>query len=172
MARNVKPPVLKTERLLLRPFRTSDIEPLHNFFFSDPHATRYWSDTHETLDQTRTFVEGTIAADPAKSCDFVIEMEGLPIGKAGMWQSPEIGFFVFPGLQRLGIARESLSAIIPHLFASYDMDALTADVDPRNDASIGLLRSLGFEETHRAERTMQIRGEWCDSIYFALQRTT
>ena len=50
------------------------------------------------------------------------------------------------------------------------MGELTADVDPDNAASIGLLKSLGFRETHRAERTMQIRGQWCDSVYFALRR--
>ncbi len=162
-------PVLRTERLTLRPFSAADIAPLHTFF-SDPDATRFWSDTHKTIDETRAFVEGTIAADPATTCDFVIERNGEAIGKAGMWQAPEIGFFVLPAHQRQGIAREALVAVIPHLFSAYDMGELTADVDPDNAASIGLLKSLGFRETHRAERTLQIRGQWCDSVYFALGR--
>ena len=162
-------PVLRTERLTLRPFSTADIALLHAFF-SDPDATRFWSDTYKSIDETRAFVEGTIAADPATTCDFVIERNGEAIGKAGMWQAPEIGFFVLPAHQRQGIAREALGAVIPHLFAAYDMGELTADVDPDNAASIGLLKSLGFRETHRAERTMQIRGQWCDSVYFALRR--
>ncbi len=165
----MSPPVLKTARLTLRPFEPRDISPLH-VFFSDPHATRYWSNPHETLDETRAFVDATIAADPKRSCDFVIERDGTAIGKAGMWQMPEIGFFVLPAHQRRGYGREALSAILPHLFATYDMDALTADVDPQNVASLTLLQSLGFIETHRAERTMAIQGKWCDSIYLALQR--
>ena len=40
-----------------------------------------------------------------------------------------------------------------------------AEVDPRNTASLRLLTRLGFVETGRAERTMQWRDEWCDSIY-------
>ncbi len=46
--------------------------------------------------------------------------------------------------------------------------ALLAEADPRNVSSIKLLVSLGFAETHRAEKTMQWGEEWCDSIYFRL----
>ena len=162
-------PVLRTARLTLRPFETTDAQALHTFF-SDPVATRFWSDPHQSLDESRAFVDGTIAADPTETCDFVIDLDGQAIGKAGMWKSPEIGFFVLPMHQRKGFAREALSAILPHLFDAYDMPRLIADVDPRNAASIGLLTSIGFKETHRAERTIRIQGEWCASIYFALER--
>lgn len=160
-------PTLTTPRLRLRPFREADAEDLHQIL-GDPVTMQYWSDHYETLEDTAAFVRAVAHADPATTCDFVIEYEGRAIGKAGMWKLPEIGFFLHPVLQGKGIMREALTAIIPHLFATYGMDALTADVDPRNDASIGLLTSLGFRETHRAERTIQLRGEWCDSVYFAL----
>ena len=165
----MKQSTLTTERLTLRPFSVDDIEPLH-VFFSDPEATRFWSDPHDSLAQTRAFVEGTIAGDPAVTCDFVIELDDAPVGKAGMWKLPEIGFFVLPDYQRKGIAREALTAIIPHLFSAYDMPALVGDADPLTQASIALLASLGFRETHRAERTIEIGGKWCDSVYLALSR--
>lgn len=120
--------------------------------------------------QTQDFVRSTIGASPVGTCDFVIERDGKPIGKAGMWQRPDIGFFVHPAHQRQGVAREALTAIIPHLFATYPEPVLTADVDPRNHASTALLRSLRFPETDRAARTIEICGEWCDSVYFALDR--
>lgn len=147
-----------------------DSEQLH-VFFADPVATRFWDTTHETLEKTRAFVSGTMAGDPAEVCDFVIERQGRVVGKAGMWKKPDIGFFVLPLYQRQGYAREALSAIIPHLFDAYKINALTADVDPDNTASIALLTALGFHETHRRERTIEIRGVWCDSVYFALERT-
>jgi ribosomal protein S18 acetylase RimI-like enzyme len=52
----------------------------------------------------------------------------------------------------------------------YAMDAITADVDPRNVASLRLLARLGFEETGRAARTCQVGDEWQDSVYLALRR--
>ena len=63
-----------------------------------------------------------------------------------------------------------MPAIIPYLFESTDLPVLTADVDPRNEASVALLKALGFDETHREKNTFCIEGEWSDSIYFALPR--
>ena len=45
-----------------------------------------------------------------------------------------------------------------------------ADVDPRNAASLGLLRKLGFVETRHARCTIKVGEEWCDSVYLALRR--
>ena len=95
---------------------------------------------------------------------------GEVIGKAGMWERPEIGFFVAPEHQRQGIATEALNAVIRHLFQTYHLGRLTADVDPRNTPSIMLLKNLGFVETGRAKASIQILGEWCDSVYLALHR--
>ncbi len=58
--------------------------------------------------------------------------------------------------------------MIAHLFTRHGMPALTAEADPRNDASLGLLARLGFQETHRAERTLLWGDEWCDSVYLSL----
>jgi RimJ/RimL family protein N-acetyltransferase len=56
------------------------------------------------------------------------------------------------------------------VFANWPVEALTADVDPRNEGSLRLLAKLGFVETHRAARTWLVGEEWCDSVYLALGR--
>lgn len=101
---------------------------------------------------------------------FVIEKDGRAIGTAGMHKDTEIGFLLHPDYWRQGIGAEAMRTIIPYLFSQTDARELTADVDPRNDASVGLLKSLGFHETHRAKNTFCINGEWSDSVYFALTR--
>ena len=50
------------------------------------------------------------------------------------------------------------------------IEAIKADVDPRNQGSLRLLARLGFVETHRAGRTWLVGDEWCDSVYLALPR--
>ena len=65
---------------------------------------------------------------------------------------------------------EALNAILPHLLTTYRFPALTADVDPENVASLALLARFGFRETGRAEKTIEIAGKWCDSVYLALNR--
>lgn len=161
---------LRTDRLLLRRARLGDLDAIHAIL-SHPDAMRYWSTPpHETVEQSRDWLEAMIAAPEALCDDFVIEFEGRVVGKAGCWRLPEIGYILDPDVWGRGFAAEALRAVVAHVFATHAIPAITADVDPRNAASLALLSKLGFRETGRAERTMLIGTEWCDSIYLALPR--
>jgi [ribosomal protein S5]-alanine N-acetyltransferase len=160
--------MIRTERLLLRPARIGDLRDVHAML-SHPAAMRYWATPeHETLEESRTWLEGMI--EGASETDFLIEHQGHVIGKAGAWRVPEVGFLLHPDHWGKGLAQEAMTAVIAHLFADPDLAELTADVDPRNAASLGLLARLGFVETGWAERTLKWRDEWCDSVYLALRR--
>ena len=133
---------------------------------------RYWSTLpHAEIGETRDWLAGMIAAPPALSDDFVVEHRGQVIGKAGCFRLPEIGFIFHPSAWGQGFAREALSAVIDRVFERFPLDAIEADVDPRNAASLRLLGRLGFRETGRAERTYKLGAEWCDSIYLSLARS-
>ena len=161
---------IRTDRLVLRRARLGDLSALHAIL-SDPAAMRYWSTSpHRSPAETRDWLESMIAAPPEGSDDYVVEHEGRVIGKAGCWRLPEIGYILHPDYWGLGLAREALAAIIPLLFDRFPIPAITADVDPRNAASLALLRRLGFVQTGRAERTWLVGEEYCDSIYLALAR--
>jgi RimJ/RimL family protein N-acetyltransferase len=161
---------LVTPRLRLRRARESDVEAMHAVL-SYPAAMRYWSSLpHTDLEQTREWLGGMIASPPELSEDFVVEFEGRVIGKAGCWRLPDVGYILHPDCWGRGLATEALGAIIAHVFATRPVEALTADVDPRNLGSLKLLARLGFVETHRAARTWLVGEEWCDSVYLALQR--
>ncbi|GLK49766.1 hypothetical protein GCM10017620_27400 [Brevundimonas intermedia] len=111
-----------------------------------------------------------IAGGPEISDDFVIEAQGRVIGKAGFWRLPEIGYILHPDYWGRGLATEALTAVIDHVMTTRDIDAVTADVDPANAASIRLLTGLGFEQTGAASRTWRVGGVWMDSLYFGLDR--
>lgn len=162
--------VLRTERLVLRPARWSDLEPLHQIF-TDPQVMRFWSrPPHTELEQTREWLGSMIESPAETSADFIIELEGETIGKAGFYRFPEVGFILAREHWRKGYAHEALSAVLDHVFETRGVDAAVADVDPRNDASLGLLKKLGFVETGRAEKTWEIGGVWADSVYLRLER--
>ncbi|MCE8518235.1 GNAT family N-acetyltransferase [Ruegeria pomeroyi] len=160
---------LQTPRLTLCPMRAEHAPDLHDFF-SDPQAMRFFGDLHTDLAQTERWVAGTLAAPPERCREYVLLQDGVAIGKAGLWAVPELGFFLRRDRWGQGLMREALSALIPHLFDTMPLDHIRADVDPRNAASLGLLHHLGFVETHRASRTIQIGGEWADSVYLRLSR--
>lgn len=160
---------VQTARLVLRRARPGDLADLHAVF-SHPAAMRYWSrPEHERIEETQAWLDDMVAL-PADSDEFVIERAGRVIGKVGAWRLPEIGYILHPDHWRQGLMHEALAAVIPWLFARHPVPELTAEADPRNHASLSLLTRMGFAETHRAERTLQWRDEWCDSVYLALPR--
>jgi RimJ/RimL family protein N-acetyltransferase len=131
----------------------------------------YWSsEPHRTIDETERWLAGMVAAAPDESADFVVELDGRVIGKAGIWKLPEIGFILHPDAWGRGLGFEAMRAVIGHAFRRFAVPAITADVDPRNAASLALLDRLGFVVTGRAERTYEIAGRYCDSVYLALPR--
>lgn len=161
---------LRTPRLRLRRARSDDLAAIHAVL-SNPVAMAYWSTTpHADLKTTRAWLGGMIASPPELSEDFVVEFEGRVIGKAGFYRLPEVGYILHPEVWGRGLGTEAVRATVDHVFATRDLDLLTADVDPGNAASIRLLETLGFERTGSAKRTFEIAGEWKDSFYYGLTR--
>jgi [ribosomal protein S5]-alanine N-acetyltransferase len=159
---------LRTPRLLLRRARPDDLAGLHAVL-SDERAMTYWSSgPHATIQQTQEWLDGMIASTPEESEDFVITYDGETIGKIGAYRLPDFGYILAPRHWGLGLASEAMTAFLDHAFSRPDIDRLTADVDPRNHASLQLLKRFGFVETGRGSGTWTTPIGVCDSIYFAL----
>lgn len=163
---------IKTDRLLLRPARVQDIDAFHPIL-CDARAMAFWSTPpHETLAETREWVSAMMDIDPDEGEDFVVELDRNVIGKVGFYRFPEIGFVLHPSVWGKGYATEALRPVLARAFDEHRLPSVEADVDPRNMASMQLLKRLGFEETGRATGTWQIAGKWCDSVYLTLRAGT
>lgn len=161
------PDKLRTERLLLRRAVAGDVDPMHRIM-SDIVAMRYWSTPpHADRDETVRWVTSMIEVDPAESDDFIVTLDGAVIGKLGAWRLPEVGFLIDRAHWGKGIASEAMAAFIDRR-RTLGSTELKADVDPRNAASLRLLKRHGFIETGRATGTWQVGGESCDSVYLKL----
>ncbi|MDP1631473.1 MAG: GNAT family N-acetyltransferase [Caulobacter sp.] len=163
---------IRTERLLLRHPRLSDVAGMYAIM-SDPRAMAYWSTLpHASLAQTELWVRKMVVeAESGPYYDFIIERDGAVIGSAGYWRPPEIGFILHPDHWRQGLTREAVAPLIKLGFETLDLEEITADVDPRNTASLALLGGFGFRQTRFAARTFEIGGVWADSIYLSLKRS-
>ncbi|MGR3712252.1 MAG: GNAT family N-acetyltransferase [Shimia sp.] len=158
---------IKTERLLLRPAHKDDLDALHAIM-CDGEAMQYWSTLpHTDTAQTKEFLEATMHNPIERGEDFIVELDGQVIGKAGFWQFPEVGFLFDRRVWGQGYASEAVGAVLERGFRVHGMAKVIADVDPRNVASIRVLEKLGFVETHREEKTFLLGDEWSDSVYFA-----
>jgi [ribosomal protein S5]-alanine N-acetyltransferase len=162
--------VIHTQRLILRPARDEDRDALHAVM-RQPQAMAYWSTPpHEYPDQTADFLKGMMTIPPDLGEDFIAEYDGRLIGKVGLYRFPELGYLFDPQVWGNGFAREAMVAVIMRAFTVHVLPRVIADVDPRNIASIRLLERLGFRETHRDTKTILVGEQWCDSVYFALDR--
>jgi ribosomal-protein-alanine N-acetyltransferase len=159
-----------TSRLTLRTARPDDLDAFHDIL-SDPEATRWWSTPpHDNREQSRLWLDSMIAKGPDNP-DFVVELDGMVIGKAGFFALPEVGYILRRDQWGRGFATEAVSAAIAHVFATRSLDVLTADVDPDNGASIRLLERLGFRQTGSDRGTINVGGVWKDSLYYGLTRS-
>jgi RimJ/RimL family protein N-acetyltransferase len=162
--------VLETERLRLRRARADDVPAFHTIL-ADSDATRFWSTApHKGHAETAAWLNKVIEAPENDSNEFVVEMDGQVIGKAGCWRVPEIGMIFHPHYWGQGLAFEAMQAVLQSTFAKFPVSELTADVDPRNDACLRLLARLGFRQTGSAKETWKVNGQWTDSLYLSLAR--
>jgi ribosomal-protein-alanine N-acetyltransferase len=86
------------------------------------------------------------------------------------WRRPELGYWLVPEVHREGYGTEAISLAVAYTFRTYDHPAIGAGVYEFNDASRGLLESLGFEEEGRTRRDRFIDGEYVDTVQYVLLR--
>lgn len=86
------------------------------------------------------------------------------------YRRPELGFWLAPEFHGEGYGKEAVAMVVDYTFATYDHPAVGAIAYDCNDASRGLLESLGFDEEGRIRRDRFIDGEYVDTIYYGLLR--
>ena len=164
-----EPAPIRTARLTLRAARPDDLHALHAIM-ADPRAMAHWSTLpHDSPEVTRDWMAGMLD-QAATGHERIVCLDGAVIGKAGGYRLPDVGFILHPDHWGRGYATEAMAAILPWIWATSDVPALVADVDPLNPASLRVLQKLGFRETGRAARTFCLGGVWADSVYLRLDR--
>ena len=81
-----------------------------------------------------------------------------------------IGFTVARAHQRQGYAREIVSALFDYFFGVMELHRVSADCDPRNSASWGLMESLGMRREAHHCRSLWFKGQWADEYIYAILR--
>ena len=161
--------ILNSARLVMRPLEGGDLAAMHDVM-RRPEAMRYWSTLpHADLAATEGWI-GCKLARPDTGSEFVMVLDGQVIGTVGGDQLPEIGFILHPDHWGKGLVSEAMAVVVAHIFASQPIAALTADVDPRNVASLRVLVRLGFVVVGSAENTFLLGEEWCHSVYLRQDR--
>ncbi|HEX6709565.1 MAG TPA: GNAT family protein [Rubrobacter sp.] len=79
-----------------------------------------------------------------------------------------IAYMVFVPFQRRGFATEACGRLLAHLFEDYRVRVVAAEIDTRNVASIGLVKSLGFERVAFRRDADYFKGSSSDEYRYEL----
>jgi RimJ/RimL family protein N-acetyltransferase len=161
-------PLIETERLRLRPFESSDLEPLAAMW-ADDSVVRYiggqklgredtWRRSLAACGQWPYVGFGYWIAE-LKPTAKVIGQLGFADFKREMQPSiegePELGYVFEPSVHGQGIAGEACAAVLTWADANLAAPSYPAIISPGNQASIRLAERLGFrrgpDATYRGE---------------------
>jgi RimJ/RimL family protein N-acetyltransferase len=111
---------VRTERLLLRPFRPTDVDPVYRAC-QDPELQRWLTalPSPYTREAAAEFVTGVAPRGRAAGTDLgcAIDVDGELVGSCGLHSltagrlGPEIGYWVAPWARRQGYAAEAASGL-------------------------------------------------------------
>ena len=88
----------------------------------------------------------------------------------GNFRSAYLGYQIGAPFARQGYMREALTVALSRLFGQHHLHRVEANIQPRNRASIQLVRSLGFRREGYSPRYLKIGGRWRDHERWALLR--
>ena len=80
----------------------------------------------------------------------------------------EIGVTVARGHQGRGFGTEAVRGLLGHLFGPCQKHRVFASVDPRNRASMALLKRVGMRQEAHFRESLWFKGEWVDDLVFAI----
>ena len=166
-----------TERLSIEPLALSDLEPFVKYR-QDPAIARYQSwDASYSLDQGLALTESQAGVLMPEKGDWLQlgtrdRNSGLLVGDVAIHALEhqkdcfEIGFTVAKEFQGLGYAREAVNKLLESLVTEVGAKRFIATPDSRNEASIRLLVSLGFQQNESKTWTEEFKGETVMVFYF------
>ena len=173
------PPVLRTARLALRPFASTDAGDLLRIF-ADPEVVRYWSNGAWTdiaqaeamiAETQQAYREGGLYryAIALLDTDQLIGICNLR-GFFEQNRRCELGYALARDHWGRGYAAEALGQLITHLFDDHRLHRVIAVTGADNLRSCALLERVGFRrEAHYVEAFFDRgTGAWVDDVGYAI----
>ena len=169
----MQPPIIETARLLLRPFRDEDIDPLYEMQ-GDRDAMRYTfrAESRQASERNLRGYADSVAKNRFAPWTIVLPSEDRVIGWGGLSIDPfepgwgiEVSYFFHREYWGQGFATELVRASLDHGFRSLNLDRIAAFARPDNLASIRVLEKSGFRFLHYEPKLERNRYEITGSNY-------
>ena len=168
------PPELRTKRLLLRPYRMSDVDAVFAYG-QDPEWGRYLDVpqpyTHESA---QADVARALIADPETAPIWAIVHDGHVSGGISLAVygpgSAEMGYSLTRPLWGQGLMTEAAIAVMAYGFEKLDLARIQASTDVRNEASWRVMEKVGMQRTGVARSNRLHRDIRVDDVFYEALR--
>lgn len=172
----VEPTELRSERLLLRPFRPDDAGDVFAYTV-DERFGRFLGDLPRPYRRTdaERMIVGDTSSDWHQHPVFAIQFEGVVIGRISAYMDhrhgrAELGYDLAPAHWGKGLAAEAGRAVIDWIFATYAVEKVTARADAGNDRSWRLMERLGMTREGLLHSHRVLRDGRSDEVVYGLLR--
>ena len=165
--------MLKTKRLILRPFEEKDGQDLFEYL-SDPEVVKF--EPYKPFTREEAYKEAVNRS--AQDCFLAVERNGKVIGNIYFARQDEyraeIGWVLSRAYWGHGYATEAAKAVIEDAFANSKVCRIVAMLDPQNAASWRLCERLGMKrEGHFIRNNYFFKDEngepvWKDTYRYAI----
>jgi ribosomal-protein-alanine N-acetyltransferase len=170
-------PEIETNRLLLRQPTQNDADVLFRLRTNEVVMKYIGRPKPQNREEVVTFID-RIRKDFEQSLGITwiisTKKTGIAIGTMGLWRMDkenhraEIGYLLDPEFQGLGMAAESMHAVLKYGFQELNFHSIEANVDPLNEASKKLLLRAGFVQEGYFRESYFFEGKFLDSAIFGL----
>lgn len=176
-----KEPVLRTQRVLLRPPAMADYAEWAQLRSKSRSFLQPWEPVWPRDDLTRSAFRQRVRRYNRDMRDdygyalFVFDAHsaelvgGLTLSnvRRGVAQTASVGYWVGEPHARRGYMTSALSAAVSFAFDALRLHRIEAACLPENEASRRLLARTGFCEEGYARKFLKINGRWQDHVLFA-----
>ena len=175
-----RPPLLETERLVLRGREPSDVEAIFRFA-SDPEVTPYmaWAPA-QTLADTWDFLDGLTAYNyEQEELDYGLALRSAPgvlIGGVGVFWRPrqhrvmDLGYILAKEHWGQGYVAEAARALIRHAFRTTKVERIYAPIFVENAKSRRVAEKIGLTFEGVLRSSVEFQGQRRDEAIYAILR--
>ncbi|MFW3362324.1 GNAT family N-acetyltransferase [Aerococcus viridans] len=169
---------LKTERLVIRSIKTTDIDDVFEIY-QDDATCKYllydsWDESNKKEHFTNLLIKSDLEND--RAVNLAVSLNDKVIGVFHAWftemkQTIEVGFSFSKEFGGKGYATESLFAMLEYLLKNYEVHRIQAVCEDRNIASEKLCLRVGMRKEVHFIKDYWSRGEWTSSFVFGMLKS-
>lgn len=169
-------PTLTTPRLVLRPYRETDLASVHAYAAISV-VSQYMDWGPNTEKDTRSFLERCVAAsenpeDKGHSFAVTLREGGSMIGGCDLGSAQQdtsdMGYCLHPDFWGQGYATEAANAVLGLAFDTLGLHRVTANCDPDNVGSWRVMERIGMRREGHEREASWFKGRWHDRLRYAV----